>query len=61
MAQISSMGLNFHGKFDHTLPVLDSIREKYKGQFLVIIIIPRLNAIITKPVEYNDVSSLHAV
>ena len=40
----------FHGKFDRTLPVLDSIREKYKGQSFLIII-PRLNAIITKPVE----------
>ncbi|XP_011410228.1 PREDICTED: uncharacterized protein LOC105316763 [Amphimedon queenslandica] len=40
----------FHGKFDRTLPAIDGIREKYKGQSLMVTI-PRLTGIFTKPVN----------
>ncbi|XP_011410227.1 PREDICTED: uncharacterized protein LOC105316762 [Amphimedon queenslandica] len=40
----------FHGKFDRTLPAIDGIREKYKGQSLMVTV-PRLSAILTKPLN----------
>ena len=41
----------FHGRFDRTLPGIDSTREKYKGQSLTITV-PKLTAIMTKPVNF---------